>query len=61
MRPCRFALLALALAALTAPVLADGVGSTMSPVELEGFSQTKAASYDDFLGRTVLVEFFAYW
>ncbi|MCK6445247.1 MAG: hypothetical protein L6Q99_02550 [Planctomycetes bacterium] len=52
----------LALAALHAPVVAQGIGGTMpAVVELEGYSQTKAKSFEEFLGRAVLVEFFAYW
>ncbi len=30
-------------------------------VELEGFAQTRAQMLDDFQGRAVLIEFFAYW
>lgn len=57
---------AVGLAALTALVppttapVAD-VGSPLPEVALEGFSQTKAESYDDFHGRAVLIEFFAFW
>ena len=29
--------------------------------ELEDFTLTKASKYDDFLGRAVLLEFFAHW
>ena len=29
--------------------------------EVEDFSQTEAKSFDDLVGRTVLIEFFAYW
>jgi len=56
------ALLPLA-AGLVAPAsLAQGVGGQMpAKVELEDFAQTKAKSYDDFAGRAVLIEFFAYW
>ena len=51
-----------ALAALYSPANAQGVGSNMpAVVELEGYAQTKAASYEEFLGRAVLIEFFAYW
>jgi hypothetical protein len=54
--------LVVALAGLLASATAaQGVGSKMPEVELEGFSQTPAKSYEDFLGRTVLIEFFAYW
>ena len=45
------------------PVLsqAQGVGSKLPVVELEGYANTAAKSFDDFLGRAVLIEFFAYW
>ncbi|NUP97743.1 MAG: hypothetical protein HUU28_16405 [Planctomycetaceae bacterium] len=46
---------------LSAPARAQAVGSKLPPVELEGLSQTGAKTYDDFLGRAVLLEFFAYW
>ena len=45
--------------ALAAP--AQGVGSSLPEIELEGYTQTEAKSYDDLLGRAVLIEFFAYW
>jgi hypothetical protein len=62
MKPSRILQLALALAALALPATAGGgVGSTMPAVELEGYSLTKAKSFDEYLGRTVLIEFFAYW
>ena len=50
-----------ALATLAFPAAAQGVGSKMPVVELEGFSQTGAETFDDFQGRAVLIEFFAYW
>lgn len=51
-----------ALALALAPVAtAQSVGKVLSDVSLEGFSQTEARSFDDFLGRAVLIEFFAYW
>lgn len=40
---------------------AQGVGSQLPAVELDGLSQTSASSYDDLVGRAVLLEFFAYW
>lgn len=40
---------------------AQGIGTRMPAVELEGYSQTSAKSFDDFHGRGVLIEFFAYW
>lgn len=61
MKQLRFTLAALALLALASTGFAGVVGKTMPKVELEGFAGTKAATYDDLLGRTVLIEFFAYW
>ncbi len=40
---------------------AQGVGTRMPVVELEGYTLTAAKSFDDFHGRGVLIEFFAYW
>jgi len=44
---------------------AQSVGSQMttlpSGVQLVDFGLTKATKYDDFLGRAVLLEFFAHW
>jgi len=37
------------------------VGQPLPPAELEGFTQTEATSFDEFTGRLVLLEFFAYW
>lgn len=54
--------LALAVAALaSAPAHAQAPGSKLPPVVLDELTQTGAKSYDDFLGRAVLFEFFAYW
>jgi hypothetical protein len=53
---------ALGLAAATP--LPGPPGSARKPlpeVELEGFTQTEASSLDDYFGRAVLIEFFAYW
>lgn len=51
-----------ALGALTAVGSAQDVGTSIPDrIELEGFTQTGAKSYDDMIGRLVLVEFFAYW
>ncbi len=44
-----------------APALAQALGSTLPPIELEGFAQTGARSLDDFYGRALLIEFFAFW
>ena len=52
---------ALALYALAATGDAQGAGSKVPPVELEEFAMTPAKSFDDYFGRAVLVEFFAWW
>lgn len=44
---------------LAAP--AQDVGSNVGGLELSDFAQTEAKSFDDFVGRAVLLEFFAYW
>jgi hypothetical protein len=51
---------------LAAAILAAGsvaqVGSPLpEKVDLEDFSQTKASSLDDFRGRALMIEFFAFW
>jgi hypothetical protein len=53
--------LPLLLAGLAFPAAAQGVGSSIPEIQLEGYSQTGAKSFDDFFGRAVLIEFFAYW
>lgn len=54
-------LFALVLVSLGGPLAAQDVGTQLRPVELVDFQLTKAGSFDDFLGRTVLLEFFAHW
>ena len=54
-------LLPLALLVASGLSSAQNVGSQLPSVELEDFSKTKATSFDDFLGRAVLLEFFAHW
>ena len=64
MKPSRFPLLGLALAVVTlcaSSASAQGVGSKLPAIQLEGFAQTEAKTFDDYLGRAVLLEFFAYW
>jgi len=39
----------------------QGVGGKLPEVELEDFAQSPADSFDDFTGRAVMFEFFAYW
>ncbi len=54
-------LLALSTAFGAAPAAAQAPGTPLPPVNLEGLAQTGAKTYDDFMGRAVLLEFFAYW
>jgi len=37
------------------------IGAPLPPASLSGFTQTPARSLEDYSGRTVLFEFFAYW
>lgn len=53
--------LSIALFLTTSLTAAQGVGSKLPPIALEGFSQTPAKSFEDFSGRAVMFEFFAYW
>lgn len=57
----RLLALPLLLAGLTLPSAAQGIGSRLPKIQLEGYSQSAAKSFDDFFGRAVLIEFFAYW
>jgi hypothetical protein len=57
----RLVALAVMLAASALPCSAGVVGKTLPAVTLEGYAQTPAKSLDDFQGRAVLIEFFAYW
>lgn len=50
-----------ALAWTPSSSVAQGVGSRVEKVELEGYAQTGAKSFADYQGRAVLIEFFAYW
>ena len=61
MRPSHLLAVPLAVAALAWSAPAQGVGSAVPKLELEGFAQTKAETFDDYNGRTVLLEFFAFW
>jgi len=51
------------LACFLLPALsrAQGIGSRMPAVELESFANTAAKSFDELMGRAVLIEFFAFW
>lgn len=67
MKQSRLWLLSLALGAIAVsarPALAQGAGTKL-PADIasgiEGYTQTPAKSYDEFVGRAVLLEFFAYW
>jgi hypothetical protein len=67
MNRTRIGLLSLALGALAIcarPASAQAPGSKV-PTDivqaLQGFSQTPAKTFDEFVGRAVLIEFFAYW
>lgn len=53
--------LALALGLVGASLAAQDVGSRLRPVDLVGFQHTKAQRFDDFIGRAILLEFFAHW
>jgi len=61
MKQFRVGWAALACALVPSLSSAQGIGSRMPAVELEGYANTRAKSYDDFSGRAVLIEFFAYW
>jgi hypothetical protein len=55
-------LVPLALGLIASAPLAQDVGSQLtSDFELEGLALTKAKTFDDFAGRAVLIEFFAFW
>ena len=51
--------IALAVCLMSSLASAQQIGTRIGPIELEGFTQTGAKSYDDFLCRAVLIEFFA--
>lgn len=57
----RLFLAGLASCALALGAQADNVGKPLPQAELEGLSQSPAKSFEDFSGRLVLIEFFAYW
>jgi hypothetical protein len=62
MKLSKLLLAPVALAALLAFTPAEGVvGKSMPAIPIEGLAGTKAKSVDDFVGRAMLVEFFAYW
>tara|TARA_R110002072_G_scaffold68371_4_gene166534 strand:- start:6626 stop:6805 length:180 start_codon:yes stop_codon:yes gene_type:complete len=54
----------LAIGALVLPMTVPtpvGVGGSLGDLPIEGISQSGAASIEDYAGRAILVEFFAYW
>jgi hypothetical protein len=52
---------AVVTAGLCTTATADNIGKQLPAFELEGLSQSEASSFDEFVGRAVLIEFFAYW
>ena len=58
----RSTVLAAFLFAFSLPSGAQDVGSKLPlDFELTEFTQTQATSLEDFQGRAILIEFFAYW
>lgn len=49
------------LALLTTTAFADQVGRPLPEVEFEDIVQSPTTEFEDFTGRLVLIEFFAYW
>ncbi len=43
------------------PLAADKVGTPLPVVEIEGLTQSPASTFEEFTGRLILIEFFAYW
>ena len=58
-------LLAGALSLFLSPTISvaamDKVGQSIGEVELADFALSAADSFEDYQGRAVLLEFFAYW
>ena len=46
---------------LSTTALADVIGKPLPEADIQGFTQSPAASMDELTGRAVLIEFFAYW
>ena len=46
---------------LALPAPAQKVGTRVPGLPLIGFVGTGAASFDDYVGRAVLLEYFAHW
>ena len=53
--------LLLLTAAFAGPREDDLAGMRLPEIELDDYAQTEARSFEDFAGRAVLFEFFAYW
>ena len=51
----------LAAVALALPAGAQKVGTRVPHLPLIDFTGVQATSFDDFVGRAVLLEYFAYW
>lgn len=54
-------LLTAATLAPASALAADKVGTPLPPVQIEGLTQSPTSSFDEFTGRLLLIEFFAYW
>lgn len=52
---------ALALALAAPGAAAQDASAMLAEAKLEGFAQTQAVAIDDYQGRAILLEFFAYW
>lgn len=62
MKHLKLFIVPVALAGLLALEPVGGViGKSMPPIPVEGLAQTKAKSVDDYAGRAILIEFFAFW
>ena len=57
----RAALLPLAALLAALPAAGQEVGSRVVSLPLVDFAGTQAISYEEFVGRAVLIEYFAYW
>ena len=59
--PPMFLTLLLALAAASPRAEIERVGTLFPSVPLEGLAQSPAGAIEEYAGRLVLIEFFAYW
>ena len=57
----RTGIAAIILSATAGVASAQEVGTYLPSLDLKDFGGTQIGSYDNLLGRTVLIEFFAYW